>query len=395
MGAISLYPLRSSPELRNPNNMINISAMNRRELIKATAGLAAGIAMNQLKASFAAPASRPAPSDVPTARKLPRWRGFNLTEMFMPGSSGGKFVESDFDIIKDWGFDFVRLPCSYWFWAKPETLYEINEAPLKFIDQAIEMGRERGIHMNLCMHRIPGYCINPPEEPTNLFKDDSTLAAAAFHWQMFAKRYKGISSRELSFDLMNEPPSIDDATYLRIHAALVKAIREVDPDRLIIADGKGGGHTPVGGVAALGIAMSTRGYMPFRVSHHKASWVAGSDKWPEPTWPLREENAAGKFTIWNKAQLRKDRIVPWKAVEATGVGIHIGEWGVFNRTPHDVALAWMKDNLELFEEAGWGWALWNMRGGFGVMDSDRQDVQYEDFRGHKLDRKMLELLRQH
>ena len=29
---------------------------------------------------------------------------------------------------------------------------------------------------------------------------------------------------------------------------------------------------------------------------------------------------------------------------------------------------------------------------FGVLDSHRADVNYEDFRGHKLDRQMLQLL---
>ena len=71
----------------------------------------------------------------------------------------------------------------------------------------------------------------------------------------------------------------------------------------------------------------------------------------------------------------------------------MGEWGVFNRTPHAVTLAFMRDYLDLWREAGWGWALWNLRGGFGVLDSQREDVKYEDFRGHKLDREMLEVLR--
>ncbi len=34
----------------------------------------------------------------------------------------------------------------------------------------------------------------------------------------------------------------------------------------------------------------------------------------------------------------------------------------------------------------------NFRGSFGILDSSRADVGYEDFHGHKLDRKMLELL---
>ena len=36
--------------------------------------------------------------------------------------------------------------------------------------------------------------------------------------------------------------------------------------------------------------------------------------------------------------------------------------------------------------------MWNFRGSFGVLDSGRADVAYEDFHGHKLDRKMLDVL---
>ena len=34
-------------------------------------------------------------------------------------------------------------------------------------------------------------------------------------------------------------------------------------------------------------------------------------------------------------------------------------------------------------------------GAFGVLDSERADVEYESFKGHKLDRKMAELLRRY
>jgi endoglucanase len=125
-----------------------------------------------------------------------------------------------------------------------------------------------------------------------------------------------------------------------------------------------------------------------RVSHHKAGWVNGSDKWAEPTWPLKE----GDKAEWNKDRLRRERIAPWQALEKRGVGVHVGEWGAHNRTPHAVALAWMRDQLALWKEAGWGWALWNLRGSFGVLDSGRSDVNYEDFRGHKLDREMLKVI---
>jgi endoglucanase len=53
----------------------------------------------------------------------------------------------------------------------------------------------------------------------------------------------------------------------------------------------------------------------------------------------------------------------------------------------------MEDCLSLWKEAGWGNSMWNLRGAFGALDSERADVHYEDFKGHKLDRKMLELVK--
>jgi endoglucanase len=55
-------------------------------------------------------------------------------------------------------------------------------------------------------------------------------------------------------------------------------------------------------------------------------------------------------------------------------------------------LAWLGDWLDVWRELGWGWAMWNFRGSFGILDSEREDVAYEDWNGHRLDRAMLDLL---
>jgi hypothetical protein len=88
-------------------------------------------------------------------------------------------------------------------------------------------------------------------------------------------------------------------------------------------------------------------------------------------------------------------------LRARGTGLRdaevdmVGEFGAFNQTPHPVVLRWMDDCLAVWQEAGWGWALWNFRGAFGVLDSGRADVTYEDFHGHQLDRRMLDLLQRY
>jgi hypothetical protein len=51
-------------------------------------------------------------------------------------------------------------------------------------------------------------------------------------------------------------------------------------------------------------------------------------------------------------------------------------------------------NLEILTGLGIGLAVWNFRGSFGIMDSGWRDVEYEDFHGHKLDRKYLDLLQE-
>jgi endoglucanase len=372
--------------------------MERRQFVKEAAVASAA-------AALAPRGALPAEDEV-SPHRIPRWRGFNLQGRFAwPGRpyEGPAFEERDFETMAGWGFDFARLPLWYWTWGSRDDWAVVREEPLKQIDRAVDLGRQYGIHVNINFHRIPGYCINGREmEPADLFSGrraerDRALAAAVFHWKTFALRYKGIPSRQLSFDLINEPPWVRPfegylfERYDEIVRALVAGIREADPDRLIFADGLNIGQTPVPEIVDVGVAQSTRGYLPKAVSHHTATWVPKEEfeTFAVPTWPLKDD----KGTLWDRDRLKKELIEPWTALAAKGVAVHVGEWGCYNKTPHDVALAWMADFLSLWIEAGWGWALWNLRGDFGVLDSQRTDVRYEDWKGHKLDRKMLELLR--
>lgn len=461
----------------------------------------------------------------------PRWRGFNLLEMFRKDEAK-PFREDDFRIVAEWGFNFVRIPMDYRLWVKDGDWRKIDEDALKNVDAAVAYGKKHGVHVSLAFHRGPGYCVNPPKEAKDLWTDADAREVFALHWGVFAKRYKGIPSARLSFDLLNEPAGVEAAAYVAAITPAVEAIRREDPARRILAEGLKWGNAPVPELLPLKVDFSTRGYAPMGISHYGASWIPDSARMPHPTWPLRQGIGAhlygetqpalqaplvfrdyfaaetpftirvntvsqktrlivragdkvlldkpfepgpgdgewkqavfveqhkiwqnvydrdytatipagtselrieargdwltfsrirmgaidlvpgdhewgrkpGVFTIgpdgrvdlssapvlYDRATHQKEQIAPWKAIEAAGALVHVGEWGVLNRTPHPVALAWMEDCLRNWKDAGWGWALWELRGGFGVLDSNRADVAYEDFRGHKLDRKMLELLR--
>jgi len=142
------------------------------------------------------------------------------------------------------------------------------------------------------------------------------------------------------------------------------------------------------------------GLQPLKGSQAREYVLGLTLSWGEKQEPVRVvcNDEAWLFkakTTQDRAWLWENCIRPWRELQSQGVGVMVGEWGAYNKTPHDVVLRWMEDCLKNWQEAGWGWALWNFRGSFGVLDSERTDVEYEDWRGHKLDRKMLNVLQKY
>jgi endoglucanase len=328
--------------------------------------------------------------------------GFNLHNMFYLKGLG-PFEEHDFRWMRDWGFNFVGLPLAYQLVVINGDPYKPDEWWLAYLDRGLEYAQRYRLQACVRMVRAPGFPSwgGDREEPYNLWKDQQALDAFCHLWRSLAQRYKGIPTSALTFNLLNEPPPIADqlslSDFLRVIGAAVAAIREVDPDRPINTDGPNWGNIPCPELKDLAIGQSCHIYAPFELTHYRASWMKGSDTWPEPVWPnLVSEGYYtfyGKGIVWNRQKL-EEYYQPWFELAKQGVWIHVGEMGAYNRTPHPVVLAWMRDVLEMLTAHHIGWALWNFRGEFGILDSGRSDVDYEDFHGHKLDRKLLRLLQE-
>ena len=345
---------------------------------------------------------------------LPQWKGFNLLDFFSPNpnQSRRQTTEDNLRWMQDWGFDFVRIPMAYPYYLDidrnqnitPEDVYKIKEENVDRIDNLVSMAHKYNMHVSLNLHRAPGYCVNAGfYEPYNLWKDQEALDAFCFHWNMWAKRYKNVSSKKISFDLLNEPSMREDMNdqhsnrsavpgdlYRKMAIAAAEAIRKENRKHLIIADGNNVGNTVIPEITDLDIAQSCRGYNPGIISHYKAPWAnKNPELLPEPKWP----GQVGDRYL-SKAML-EEYYKPWIDLANSGVGVHCGECGCWNKTPHDVFLAWFGDVLDIFSKNKIGFAVWEFIGDFGILDSGRTDVAYEDWHGHKLDRKSLELIRKH
>ena len=140
----------------------------------------------------------------------------------------------------------------------------------------------------------------------------------------------------------------------------------------------------------LGVAQSLHCYAPGELTHYR-TWLSGSDKWPEPGWPAKRQDGS-TFGRKEMEELYK----PWGDLTKQGIGVFCGEFGVSSNTPNSVAIRFYTDLLEILQGYGIGWTYLSLHGGFtGLLDSDRKDVPYEDYHGHKLNRQMLTLLQKH
>jgi len=326
--------------------------------------------------------------------ELFKWKGFNLLDMISTTSTGD-FSEDDFKWIAELGFNFVRIPLCYKLWLNNGDVYDVNEEVLKKVDRAVELGDKYNLHINLNFHKAPGYSVNPAViEPWSLWDSEEAVKAFCFHWGLMAQRYKGISSKRLSFNPLNEPPEAGERMPLDAHTRaiteFVKTVRGIDSERLMIVDGVRWGTQSCPELAELNVIQSCRAYYPFELTHYQADWV-GADINVPPTWPMSSDVGGFRYGLWDKDRLYSF-YAEWGDMIKQGVGVHCGEGGCTNRTPHKIMMAWFTDVMEVLNSLKIGFALWHFRGIIGVLDSERDDVDYEDFHGHKLDRKLLDLL---
>ena len=336
------------------------------------------------------------PTETPDWKPAKRWRGVNLLGMFRAPTIGlqpdprvdGHFLEWEFEALRDWGFNFARLPVDYRILIRNDDWCDLDEEKMKLLDQAMDWGRQYGIHVQMALHRIPGYCILDQTEPFPLGTSPVAQEAACRMWAAFASRWKNVPNECLSFNLFNEPTRhAAGKNYAPLAIKLIRAIRRFSPKRFIVADGNECASRPVPelyGIPSVGQAF--RGYTPHAVSHYGADFIPTPAE--PPTWPL----AATYGEKWVR-ETPEETVAKYEPAIAAGEFCMVGEFGCRNRTPHDVTLAWMAHCLSLWRKKGLGWALWNLRGHNGFLDSGRKDVAYENYRGHLLDRKMLELLR--
>ena len=333
-------------------------------------------------------ASGETPAVVPDMSK---WRGVNAVSMFYaPWNKSdqyawGCYPESEFAFLAKLGVNFARLPIDYRFFVSANDWEHFLEDGLETIDAAVAAGRKHGIHINLGLYRAPGHAYYPKNRNfSTLQSDPGALEAFKRIWCELARRYKGIPNTELSFNLVNEP-YMSEKDFIRVFGETVEAIHKVDPGRFIILDANKIARVPVPHfykVPMTGFAIHC--YEPSGFTHWRVTY--GNQTSPRPHWPKEGDTA----NAWvKKAVLKKLKVFDSIPKDYP---VMVGEFGCYATIDHESALEYVKEYTKGWRERGLGWAMWHYNGPFGFSESRRPDVDYVDIDGHKVDKKMVDLL---
>lgn len=155
-------------------------------------------------------------------------------------------TRDDIRFIKDAGFNVVRIPFSYRLFVGSGFPPPLEGVGYRLLDRVIAWCREEGLYVILDMHAAPGGQTGSVMDDSwgypYVYEDAASQELTVRLWRELARRYRD-ETIVIGYDLLNEPIAhyLDTATlnpkleplYRRITAA----IREVDPNHLIILEG--------------------------------------------------------------------------------------------------------------------------------------------------------------
>jgi len=315
-------------------------------------------------------------------------RGVNLSHWLSQSDRRGALraawmTESDFARVAGLGFDHVRLPLDEEHLWTAEGRREPQAWEL--LEQGLEHAAAHGLRVLCDLHILRSHHFNQADVPS-LYREPEELERFRGLWTDLASFLARRPPDAVALEILNEAVARRGEDWNRVVASTFAAMRAAAP-----------GHTIVTGsnwycmcrtfdeleVPADPNQMLTfHFYNPMCLTHHQAAWTeigawTGPVSYPGLPWPggvpagtpaalaermARDNIPSGPETMEQEIQapLRKSR--------QTGLPLYCGEFGVHEKAPPELRLAWLRDAVATFEAHGIGWALWDWKGVFGVVD---------------------------
>lgn len=321
------------------------------------------------------PVPSPTPLDTSTPTALPMaeidrhayeqatrlGRGVNLgnaLEAPKEGEWGVVLEEGYFELIKQAGFDSVRVPIRWNAHAQAEAPYQIDPEFFERVDWVVEQSVSRGLAVILNIHHY-----------TELF-DEPRLEKDRFLaiWDQIARHYQ-YSPDSVYFEILNEPNGTLGTIYWNEYAtAAIQTIRQSNPQRTLVVGPSN--WNSLWSLAELVLPQDDRNliatfhyYDPFTFTHQGAEWVGGSEIWLGTKW-------SGNSVEMDALRNALDLATRWSVKNRRP--LFLGEFGAYSKADDQSRHLWTQAVAREAEQRGISWAYWEFCAGFGVYDPQAQ-----------------------
>jgi endoglucanase len=314
----------------------------------------------------AAQTTTTAPTPTPTAAtgQGPAWqtaaklrRGVNIIgyDPLWSDPAKARFKTRHFAIIKQGGFDFVRVVLQAF--KHMDAQNRLDPQWLATLDRVVKEATAAGLGVIIDEHDFNICSADPVACEPKL---------TAF-WTQIAERYR-TAPDSVVFELLNEPHApLDAAAWNAMVAKLIPLVRATNPNRTLVIGPTRWNNleelpTLVLPKADRNILVTFHSYEPFRFTHQGAPWA--------------EDMAKVKgvpFTAADEARIKADydKVGAWS--KANDRPVLMGEFGAYDKSGIPIAdrARYTATVRREAEAHGFPWAYWQFDSDFILYDIDR------------------------
>lgn len=278
----------------------------------------------------------------------------NILEAPNEGDWGLRFDDRFPQLIKEAGFDSVRIPVRWSNHQSAASPYTIDAAFLARVQHIVQKSLDANLKVVLNVHHFEEIFHQPDAQRERFFS----------LWDQISEAFEGADDR-LIFELLNEPhDQLDAPKWNSLFEETLARVRKKHPTRWVMV----GPHhwNNIHTLPDLKLPESDRRlivtvhyYLPFAFTHQGASWM-------DPPLPT---GIPWNGTDAEIAALDKDLEFVRKWAVEHRRPIYVGEFGAYEKADTESRVRWMHQVKDLCEAKQFSWAYWELASGFGVLDA--------------------------
>jgi endoglucanase len=267
----------------------------------------------------------------------------------------GRFKEKHFRIIREAGFQSVRLNLHVLQRMDETNGFKLEDSWLKILDWAVNGALDNGLAVILDLHNF-----------TDVAKDPEAFKPRIMaFWRQIARRFRDAPD-SLLFEILNEPNGkLTPGLWEEYWSEALAVIRATNPNRAVVIGPPF--WNGIGGLDQLtlpeddrNIIVTVHYYEPFSFTHQGASWSPETVQLSGVRWGSEAE----------KKRLEDDfrRVQQWSLERRRP--ILLGEFGAYEKGPMDSRAAYTAAVARTAESLGWAWTYWQFDSDFIIYDID-------------------------